>query len=88
MSAPNAFLTAFFAIPKGSSTGRAHGRRYIVSRTEFSDGKSQKLVARALDGSDYISLNLYLTKRGSLLRPCEMPAEKVTEFVLDFAPDT
>lgn len=88
MSASEAFLTAFFAIPKGSSTGHAHGRRYIVSRTEFSGGKSQKLAARALDGSDYISLNLYLTKRGSLLRPCEMPAEKVTEFVLDFAPDT
>ncbi|WP_254429750.1 hypothetical protein [Ruegeria atlantica] len=85
MSASDAFLSAFFAIPMGSSTGHAHGRRYIVSRTEFSDGKSQKLVAHALDGGDYISLNLYLTNNGYLLRPCEMPAEKVTEFVLGFA---
>ncbi|WP_170469137.1 hypothetical protein [Ruegeria arenilitoris] len=87
MSAPAAFLNAFFRIPKGSSTGRAHDRRYIVSRTELAGGKSHKLVAQQLGGGDYISLNLYQTHSGDLLRPCEMPAEKVMDFVLDFVAD-
>ncbi|WP_368040303.1 hypothetical protein [Ruegeria atlantica] len=77
-----------FRHPGGLITGYAHGKRYIVNRTEFSDGKSQKLVAHAMGGGDYISLNIYLTRNGSLLRPCEMPAEKVTEFVLAFVADT
>ncbi len=88
MTDPDAFLTAFFAIPLGSSTGQSSGRRYIVSRTELAGGKSHKLVAHELGGGDYISLNLYLTENsGALLRPCEMSAQKVTTFVLGFLPD-
>ncbi len=88
MSVSDAFLTAFLAIPPGLSTGRSHGRRYVVSRIELAGRKSHKLVAHELGGGDYISLNLYLTRSsGALLRPCEMPAEKVVEFVLGFVPD-
>jgi hypothetical protein len=43
-------------------------------------------VAEALDGSDYISLNLYRLKSGPLLKPCEMPDAKVIAFVLDLVP--
>ncbi len=51
-------------------------------------GKSHKLVAHERGGADYISMNLYLTDQsGALLRPCEMPAEKVIDFVLRFASD-
>jgi hypothetical protein len=86
--APDAFLSAFFAIPLGSSTGQSAGRRYIVSRSELAGGKSHKLIAHELGGGDYISLNLYLTdSSGALLRPCEMPAEKVITFVVAFKPD-
>jgi hypothetical protein len=42
-------------------------------------------VAEELGGGDYISLNLYLTARGARLRPCEMPAAKVVDFVLALA---
>ena len=88
MTAPQSFLTAFFALPLGSFTGRTGARRYSVSRSSFADGKSHKLVAHELGGADYISLNLYLTpKGGSLLRPCEMPAEKVISFVTSLTPD-
>nr|WP_237212559.1 hypothetical protein [Ruegeria lacuscaerulensis] len=87
MTVSTPFLSAFFAIPLGSSTGQSNGRRYVVSRSELAGGKSHKLVAHELGGGDYISLNLYLTKNsGALLRPCEMPARKVTEFVLGFRP--
>ena len=40
-------------------------------------------MAEALDGSDYISLNFYHLASGDLLKPCEMPEEKVRAFVSD-----
>lgn len=88
MTAPQDFLTAFFALPLGTFTGFAAGRRYNVSRSVFANAKSHKLVAHELGGKDYISLNLYLTdKGGALLRPCEMPAKKVVAFVCALRPD-
>lgn len=88
MTASNAFLTAFFAIPAGTSTGRSNGKRYTVSRTELAGGKSLKLVADELGGGDYISLNLYLTRNnGALLRPCEMSVQMVSDFVIGWRSD-
>ena len=69
------------ALPIGTFKGQAHGKTYIVSKTQFSDGASVKLVAEALDGSDYISLNLYELAAGARLFPCEMPIEKVRRFL-------
>lgn len=80
------FLHAFDTLPNGSFSGEAHGRRYLVCKTAYAHGAAQKLVAEALDGSDYISLNLYRTGKGALLRPCEMPEAKVIDFVLDLEP--
>jgi hypothetical protein len=40
-----AFLAAFDALPLGSFTGSYDGRQYIVTRTNFSGGAAQKLVA-------------------------------------------
>lgn len=82
------FLAAFDALPFGNFTGTAHGRRYVAVKSGFADGASQKLVAEELGGSDHISLNLYRTRSGALLRPCEMPEAKVIAFVLDLKPDT
>ncbi|MTH98563.1 hypothetical protein [Roseibium sp. RKSG952] len=88
MNASDAFLNAFFALPSGTFTGQAGARRYVVTRQAMSGGKSHKLVAHELGGTDYISLNLYLTQNsGALLRPCEMSAEKVSNFVLMLVPD-
>jgi len=88
VTAPRRFLTAFLALPQGTFTGRAGHCRYVVSRTTWAQGKSHKLVAHELGGPDYISLNLYLTQNsGALLKPCEMPAEKVVEFVLALVPE-
>lgn len=88
MTAPTDFLNRYFALPESTFTGHADGRRYVVSRSVFGAGKSHKLVAHQLGGPDYISLNLYLTQRsGALLRPCEMPAEKVVSFVTALVPE-
>ena len=77
----NAFLDALNAIPSGTSRGRYNGRPYTVSKTSYANGKSIKLVAEELGGPDYISLNLYHPTSGPLLKPCEMPADKVVAFV-------
>ncbi|WP_419740473.1 hypothetical protein [Ruegeria sp.] len=88
MTPPEDFLTAFFALPTGTFTGRADTKRYVLSRQVLAGGKSHKLVANELGGTDYISLNLYQTRNsGALLRPCEMPARKVVDFVLALIPD-
>jgi hypothetical protein len=46
-----------------------------------------KLYARALAGTDVVSLNLYHLSTGDLLRPCEMAEDKVRAFVSGFISD-
>lgn len=77
---------ALLALPLGSFRGRAGGKDWIVTRSLHAGGGAEKLVARALDGSDYVSLNLYRLAAGPRLRPCEMPAAKVARFVEDLVP--
>lgn len=77
------FSARFATLPMGTFRGMAHGKDWIVTRSTVSGGKGEKLVAEALDGSDYISLNLYHLGSGTLLKPCEMPEEKVRAFVAD-----
>jgi len=81
------FLTAFHALPDGTHKGRYAGRRYVWSKTAFRNGKSWKLVADELGGTDYISLNLYALASGARLYPCEMPAAKVIAFVRELVID-
>ena len=83
----DAFVAALEALPTGTFHGTADGRRYVVSRTQAVQGRAEKLVAHALDGSDYVSLNLYRLERGPLLKPCEMPEDKVVAFVLALRPE-
>lgn len=84
---PNSdFLDAFAALPLGTFRGIAHGRAYICTRSHVAKGRGEKLIAEALDGTDYISLNLYRLANGPLLKPCEMPEAKVVAFVLALCP--
>ena len=53
----------------------------MVSKTCFSGGRAIKLAATELGGTDYISLNVYDLRKGPLLKPCEMPAQKVIDFL-------
>lgn len=85
--APEGFSRALAGIPEGTSTGEACGKRYAATRTVFNAGRSTKLVAEALDRSDYISLNYYDLAAGARLAPCEMPAPKVIAFVEAYRAD-
>ena len=81
------FTAAFDALPLGAFMGCAFGRRYVVTRTDFAGGASQKLVAEELGGGDYISLNFYRLSAGVQLKPCEMSKTKAIDFVLDLRPE-
>lgn len=71
------------ALPLGAFRATSLGRTWVVSRSLVAGGKGQKLVADALDGSDYISLNYYHLASDDLLKPCEMPEAKVRAFIAD-----
>ncbi|MGI1662855.1 hypothetical protein ACRDNQ_11495 [Palleronia sp. KMU-117] len=88
MSVDPAFLAAFDALPIGGYGGTYGGRRYRVTKSTYSSGRSQKLVAEELGGADYISLNLYrLSDGAAILKPCEMAEDKVVAFVLGVTAD-
>lgn len=76
------FIAAFDRLPVGGYGGTYQGKCYRLTKTVMATGRSQKLEAEELGGNDYISFNLYRLASGeSLLKPCEMPAEKVIDFV-------
>ncbi len=82
-----AFLTALARLPRGYSQGQYRDRRWGVTLTEATGGRRFKLFAEELGGTDVVSFNLYLTGgRTPTLKPCEMPAEKVIDFVLGYRP--
>ena len=70
------------AIPAGYSVVQYQGNSYGLSRTDFSAGRSLKVFAEELGGKDRISFNFYLPLTGDVLKPCEMPAEKVQAFLM------
>lgn len=77
------FIERFDAFPLGGYGATYRGRRYRMVKTQMANGRSQKLEAEELGGTDYISFNLYRLAGGeALLKPCEMPGQKVVEFVL------
>src|SRR5436190_20702260 len=59
------------------------GRRYGASLRRSDDGRRNSLFARELAGTDIVNFNLYRLGPGiASLKPCEMSAEKVRDFVL------
>lgn len=77
-----AFAQALTAIPEGYSEGIYQGQRWRMEKTTHAAGRSVKFYARALAGTDFISLNLYHLAAGDVLKPCEMAEAKVRDFVL------
>jgi len=71
-------------VPLGYTTVQYAGRTYGLHRRDFNGGKSVKVFAEELGGTDFISFNFYQTSQGDQLKPCEMPAPKVLDFLRDF----
>lgn len=81
-----AFLAAWAALPLGDFDGIYDEKRYGITRTEREGGRQAWLWAQELGGTNQISANLYRLKSGPTLKPCEMPPEKVMDFVLNVEP--
>ena len=56
--------------------------RYLFRKETHLKGKLIKVYAEELGGRDFISLNYYPQTADGLLKPCEMPDEKVIDFIL------
>lgn len=83
------FFERLSELPLGYCEGHYDNRRYGATFSGSADGRRRKLYAEELGGNDHISFNLYFLDAGRrLLKPCEMPAQKVIDFVLGFVPDT
>jgi hypothetical protein len=82
MTGQTEFIRRYSALPLGDFYAHYEGRRYLVTRTESEDGKRGWLYAKELGGKNHISFNAYRLSSGFKLKPCEMPVQKVTHFVL------
>jgi len=83
----SAFAAQLDGIPDGYGEGSFDDRRYGVTLDASADRRRRWLYAEELGGTDRISFNLYTLTDGRLaLRPCEMPAAKVVDFVLRYMP--
>ncbi|WP_209402221.1 peptide methionine sulfoxide reductase [Pseudozobellia sp. WGM2] len=68
-------------LPIGYSVVFFKSKKYGVSRSDFNNGRSVKLFAEELGDNDFISLNYYITDQADCLKPCEMPKQKVIDFL-------
>jgi hypothetical protein len=82
------YAALFERVPIGWSEVVFEGRRYGVTRSVTAEGRAVSMYAEELGGQDVVSANLYLTADGPQLRPCEMPAGKVIEFLAGLEPLT
>jgi hypothetical protein len=80
------YAALFDRLPDGWSEVVYAGRRYGVTRSVAAEGHALAVYAEELGGRDVVSANLYLTTDGARLRPCEMPAAKVIDFLAGFEP--
>ncbi|TMM30092.1 peptide methionine sulfoxide reductase [Polaribacter aestuariivivens] len=68
-------------LPEGYSEGIYENKKYSITKQTFNAGKSFKIYGKELQGTNFISLNYYITSKKELLKPCEMAAQKVIHFL-------
>jgi hypothetical protein len=77
------FSKRLSALADGSYDVFYQNRRYLLRKETHLGSKLIKLYAEELGGNDFISLNFYPKLQGGLLKPCEMPKQKVIDFILN-----
>ncbi len=82
----NPVLSRIISLPIGYSEVLYIGKKYGVSLMEFNGGKSFKFYAKAHNGGDVVSFNLYLLRGSAALKPCEMSGARVLEFINTMIP--
>jgi hypothetical protein len=76
----------FERVPEGWSLVEYAGRRWAVTRTVHAHGSSESILAEELGGTDIVSANLYRLQAHDVLKPCEMPEQKVLDFLDGLTP--
>ena len=66
-------------VPLGWSRQLIDGRAWGVTRVDRAGGRASTIDGEELGGGRRMSANVWRTGAGTLLRPCEMPAEQVLE---------
>ncbi|MEM6685690.1 MAG: peptide methionine sulfoxide reductase [Bacteroidota bacterium] len=75
-------------LPTGYSEVWYEHKKYGVTKSEFNHGNSFKVYAEELGGTNFISLNYYCTSQREILKPCEMPIQKVVNFLENYRFDS
>ena len=73
-------------MPEGWTEVGYAGRRWGLTRTTHTDGRSVSVYAEELGGPGVVSANVWRLSGGDELRPCEMPASTVLDFLAGWAP--
>lgn len=76
----------FERLPPGWSLMTYAGWRWGVTRSVQAGGRTESVYAERLGGPGVVSANLYRLAEGPVLKPCEMPAERVLAFLRDARP--
>jgi len=79
--------TLLEVIPEGWTRAEVDGRAWGVTRVTRAGGKAISLNAERLGDSEQLGANIWITSDGPVLRPCEVPAEKVLRFLRAAATD-
>ena len=74
-------LSFIHKLPLGYSEVWYQKKKFGVTRTDFNAGKSIKVFAEEIGGTHFVSFNYYRTLKGELLKPCEMPEQRVLHFL-------
>jgi hypothetical protein len=74
-------------VPEGWSRVRTSGQTWGVTRTTRANGKVVSISAERLSDAEQISANIWITSRGAVLKPCEVPADAVVRFLEAVAPE-
>ncbi len=75
------FHSKLLALDNGAYDVYYQQKRYLLRKETQLNAKLIKLYAQELGGKDFISLNYYPNIKDGLLKPCEMPKEKVISFI-------
>lgn len=68
-------------IPEGWSRIQIDGHSWAVTRTTRAEGKVISVDAEQLGTAEQFGANVWVTSDGAILRPCEVPEEKVMRFL-------
>jgi peptide-methionine (S)-S-oxide reductase len=69
------------AIPEGWSRAQIAGQSWGVTRITRAGGKVISVDAERLGDTEQLGANVWITSEGAVLRPCEVPEEKVMQFL-------